>query len=1171
MKKFQLIFTDNSNLLFSLIFLFYGFTFRCQTPKLQNKIIINDTISNISNPLAATTCVVNGVTITASGSGFTNFPNQINTYSNCNPNAIYAGSGVRSDPFNFGSIIYTFSQPITSANIGYSIFDRYVDSGYISINGCGTLTLSNPCGLTVSGGNIITGAISSNNGLSSSGNVTITVSSNKPFTTITFTDDPNSATFISQSNLCSFSLVPYVCNLPVPILSSNSLSNVCPANNIDLSTITTSNSPFDSSCGSLTWHTANPATAGNTVSSTVISVSGTYYASFYDPISNCYSPTTAVVVTINGCTTDIKVLKTINNTTPSVGSNVTFTITATNLGPSNSTNTVVNDILPNGYTLVSVTPSVGSWTAPNWTIGSLANGENATLTVVATVKATGNYTNTATISANQTDTVTANNTSSVTPSVLYAVADNFSSTPINSCSGGVTASVLTNDTLNSTFVTNSQVTTSIVNAGGLTGVTINNLGVISVGTGNATGTYTVTYRICQTATGFTSNCSQSTAVINISNTPLVAVNDSFVATPINTLTGGSTATVFTNDTLNGVTVTSTSVLASIVSVTPLIPQLTTISNSGIITIPPGTTIGTYTIVYMITQNGCPSNFTTATATINVTEQTIITPTITPGIRANNIVSLVDTQSTGKIIIAGYFSAYNNVTGYNITRLNTDLTLDTSSPQFVTTGSIPANFSPFDMKIIRNTGANYNKILLVGMFDGYNGGTNGHAIARLNVDGGNDSGFNIGQLLTPTSIRGVSGRNATIYSCYVIPDGAIANAGKILIGGSFTQYNGYPANSIAMLNADGTYDTTNPFNTNVNTIIDPNSANLLLGFNSAPAAFEVQPNGKIIVAGYFTWYNGVNKVGILRLNSNGTLDQNFNHYQGLNPGFSTISSDPSSPKNGNNISKMVLQPDGKIILGGYFTHYNGSSCNNIVRLNNDGSIDGQNDGLLDNTFNIGTGFNNTVVHPVTGTNGLVRSLVLDTNNANFWYVYVGGDFTAYNGTPCDEIVRLFCKSPTASDVGTNNTVGFGLKGGGTNGTVWSMKRQGDGKIIIGGQFTTYNGLPALNVSRIFPAPLSNEAKNGTIYYDSEPEIDLFASSDVILFPNPSTGIINFKTEAFKDSPYTVKVYNALGQKVFETLHSEAKETSLNLSDLKKGTYFVTFTSETKIVTKTVILH
>jgi uncharacterized delta-60 repeat protein len=1145
------------------IFCFYNNSY-CQikTPYNNNSTveIIQPTLPNLCNS-------VSGINVTTTGTTSIEYSTPSVTNS-CPLTSAFNGLGFwTGESLNTGFVTYTFSQPLTSATISYSTIDgNYndgvnppsgADIGLITTNSSGVVTLANACGVSISG-NVLTSSY-----INGFGDARVTVSSTCPFTSITLTNIGAQSGWV-QGNPCNFVLTtPTNCITYAPILSSNSLNNICPSLTANLSSITAINMP--SSCTNtynLTWHSSATASSSNVINPITSISAGTYYASFYNPIANCYSPTTPVIVTINGCSIDLKVVKTISNPAPSVGSNVTFTITATNMGPSTGMNTIVNDVLPTGYTLVSATPSVGTWTAPNWTIGTLANSASATLTVVATVKATGNYTNTATITSSQTDTVPSNNTSSVTPSVLYAVSDNFSSSAISACSGGVTTSVLTNDTLNSTVVTSSQVTTSIVNAGGLTGVTINNLGIISVAAGNPSGNYTITYGICQTAIGFTTNCSQATANISITATPIIAGNDNFSSPPINTLTGGTTATVFNNDTLNGVTVTSSSIVASIVSVTPTISPMPTISTTGMITIPPGTTIGTYTVVYKIVQNGCPLNFTTATATISVTEQTIITPTIIPGIRANSIVSQNDTQSTGKIIIAGYFSAYNNVTKYNITRLNTVLTLDTSLPLFVSTGSIPANFPPFDMKIIRNTGNDFNKILLVGMFDGYNGGYNGRAIARLNVDGSIDASFNTGQLYSTSSIRGVSGRNSTIYACYVIPDGAIANAGKILIGGSFDKYNGYPANSIALLNADGTFDTTSAFNTNVNTIINTTPIEAAPGFNSAPSAFEVQPNGQILIAGYFTWYNGVNKIGILRLNSDGRLDDSFNNYVGLNPGFFT----EGSPKNGNNVTKMVLQPDGKIILGGFFTHYNNTSRNNIVRLNSDGTLDA--------TFNVGTAFNNNVVHPVTGTNGLVRSLVLDTTNANFWYVYVGGDFTAYNGTTCDEIVRLFSKSTTASQVGTKDA-GFILNGGGTNGTVWSMKRQGDGKIIIGGQFTAYNGISALNVTRILPVTgtVSNEAKNGNgaVYYDSEPEIDLFASSDLILYPNPSTGIINFKTNGFENSPCRIKVYNAQGQKVFETEYSEAKDTSLNLSDLKKGTYFVTFISETKTVTKTVILH
>ena len=117
---------------------------------------------------------------------------------------------------------------------------------------------------------------------------------------------------------------------------------------------------------------------------------------------------------------DLAVSKSVNNSTAVVGSNVTFTITASNIGPDPASSVVVNDALPSGFTLVSATPSSGtSWSAPNWTIGNLAVGGTATLTIVATVKNGGYYANTATISgaSTQMDPVLSNNSSTATVNV----------------------------------------------------------------------------------------------------------------------------------------------------------------------------------------------------------------------------------------------------------------------------------------------------------------------------------------------------------------------------------------------------------------------------------------------------------------------------------------------------------------------------------------------------------------------------------------------------------------------------------------------------------------------------------------------------------------------------------------------------------------------------------
>ncbi|WP_390450870.1 DUF6923 family protein [Chryseobacterium sp. Alg-005] len=122
---------------------------------------------------------------------------------------------------------------------------------------------------------------------------------------------------------------------------------------------------------------------------------------------------------------NLNVTKTVNNPSPNVGSNVTFTITANNTGASNNTNVLVNDILPSGYTFVSATPSVGTYNSVTgvWTIGTLNSGGSATLNIVATVKSTGSYLNTATISGDLPDPDTTNNTASVAPTPVIVDTD----------------------------------------------------------------------------------------------------------------------------------------------------------------------------------------------------------------------------------------------------------------------------------------------------------------------------------------------------------------------------------------------------------------------------------------------------------------------------------------------------------------------------------------------------------------------------------------------------------------------------------------------------------------------------------------------------------------------------------------------------------------------------
>src|SRR6202011_4432230 len=114
---------------------------------------------------------------------------------------------------------------------------------------------------------------------------------------------------------------------------------------------------------------------------------------------------------------DVVVTKTASSATVVTGSNVTFTITARNAGPSDATGLQVTDLLPAGLTLVSATPATGTYTSGTgvWAIGSLASGASTTLTVVATVTTTGAVTNTARKTAeNELDPNPGNDVSSTT-------------------------------------------------------------------------------------------------------------------------------------------------------------------------------------------------------------------------------------------------------------------------------------------------------------------------------------------------------------------------------------------------------------------------------------------------------------------------------------------------------------------------------------------------------------------------------------------------------------------------------------------------------------------------------------------------------------------------------------------------------------------------------------
>jgi uncharacterized delta-60 repeat protein len=422
------------------------------------------------------------------------------------------------------------------------------------------------------------------------------------------------------------------------------------------------------------------------------------------------------------------------------------------------------------------------------------------------------------------------------------------------------------------------------------------------------------------------------------------------------------------------------------------------------------------------------------------------PGFNPGTGANNLVWTTAIQNDGKIIIGGQFTSYNGTTKHYITRLNTDGTID---PTFnVGTG---ASYEVW-ITTIQSDG----KIIVGGWFDSFNG-TLSKNIVRLNSDGTIDPTFNPG-----------SGTDDWVVTT------AIQNDGKIIIGGYFTTYNETTRINIARLNSDGTLDV---------------SFNPGMGPNGSIETTAIQSDGKIIIGGMFDSYNGTTKNFIARLNSDGSLDNTFDPGTGANSFVKTT----------------AIQSDGKIIIGGWFTSYNGTAIKHIARLNADGTLDA--------TFNPGTGANNYIYTTAIQSDGKI---------------IIGGDFTSYNGTTTNRIARL----NTDGSLDASFNPGLGV-----NERVITTAIQNDGKIIIGGKFTSYDGIARNRIARILISDIG---------------ISSFQPKTTFIYPNPVSNELNIEIEG-NNGQVNYEILNSIGQVVLKG--NLMDKTTIQTSNFTPGIYLI----------------
>ncbi len=452
--------------------------------------------------------------------------------------------------------------------------------------------------------------------------------------------------------------------------------------------------------------------------------------------------------------------------------------------------------------------------------------------------------------------------------------------------------------------------------------------------------------------------------------------------------------------------------------------------------------------------------------------------------ANGLVNDILLAGDGKLIISGFFTTFNSTARQKVARLNTDGTLDTSfqnNPQFSTLYAKDAEFFA-DGKILLGGGIQSGsakqlnrlntdgsvdssisftpalagkvreilqqpdgKILIAGQFSAING-VQRNSLARLNTDGSLDTSF----------VPYFNNSTQQIFNALALqPDGKI-------IAGGFSEL------ILIRLNSDGSADPTFTFSISPNSgIVDvavqPNGqvlagGDLALGSqpkkimrfnangtidtsfavsqpNSTVYRINLQSDGKMYIGGVFTQIGATLRGRIARLNSDGSIDTNFN---------------PPGGANGD-VYNIDVQTDGKVIVSGVFTGLNGSlNQQRIGRYNADGTLD--------------TSF-------VQTANASVNGLKIQPDGK----ILIGGTFSQIGGTQKIGLARL------NSNGTLDNTFNSNVSSG-----VVDIQLQPDGKILIGGDFVKVNGVAKLRIARL----LNTSAPPRVLFdYDGDGKADV----------------------------------------------------------------------------------
>jgi uncharacterized delta-60 repeat protein len=356
------------------------------------------------------------------------------------------------------------------------------------------------------------------------------------------------------------------------------------------------------------------------------------------------------------------------------------------------------------------------------------------------------------------------------------------------------------------------------------------------------------------------------------------------------------------------------------------------------------------------------------------------------------------QDGGGIYVAGLFNAIDGIPRNGIARLNAAGGLDPSFSAELSGRSIEITGAPVQPD---------GKLVVAGVFSSPNSEGRGE-IVRLNPDGSRDEGF-----------RPSWPSNQIPIQLLLQPDG------KIVVAGSAEGR----TSTILRFNADGSPD--------------PSFSLVEVQASPALSGMLLQPDGRILIWGYFTKVNAEERAGLVRLNVDGTPDSTFHSsLQNSHPEYPWIS-----------IASVTLLPEGKLLVGGDLRR--GS-----VRLNSDGSVDVLFPSGLSGPVLVQSDGNLVVTHYLGGiyrlTKGGYADETFESNleSARAWVVLKDRKVLVEH----ESQIKRLNSDGTLDDSFVPTALGVA-------GSVGEILQQSDSKLVFTGEFSHVIGIPRRGVARL----------------------------------------------------------------------------------------------------------